>query len=178
MLDFKNGFQFLGLLLILLTAFICLNYTCNKCKPEVISNTQFKTDTIIKYVYGTGKAKRVVNKIIRVNDTITLSDTFIIFRDKHIDLEVNNITSDSPSINYRILEKTIKDSIFIKEPVTFKNNFNAGVIATPITFSPSLSYSTQNCNYLIGYDVINKAPSFGIMINLSNIARPKRTGQR
>lgn len=178
MLDFKNGIQFLGLLLILLTCFFCINYTCNKCEPQVISNTKFKTDTITKYVYGTSKAKRVVNKIIRVNDTITLSDTFIVFRDKNIDLEVNNISSDSPTVNYRILEKTIRDSIFIKEPSIFKNNLGIGFTATTNKIIPTVSYSTEKCNYLIGYDVINKAPSFGLIINLSNIARPKRTGQR
>lgn len=168
MLDFKNGLQFIGLLLILLTCVICLSYACNNYKKEVISNTVFKTDTIVKYVYGAGKGKRVVNKIIRVRDTVTLSDTFIVFRDKNINLEVNNIYTDTPSINYRIKEITIKDTVFIKK--TFKNSFGAGAVASYRSFTPVLTYSTYNCNYLAGYDVINKAPNFGVIINLSNIA--------
>ena len=170
MLDFKNGFQFLGLLLILITCVICANFACNNNKKEVISNTVFKTDTVIKYVYGAGKAKRVINKIIRVNDTVTISDTFIVFRDRNINLEVNHINSDTPIVNYRIKQLTIKDSIFIKQP--YKNSFGAGAITSIKSFTPVVTFSTQKCNYLAGYDVINKQPNFGIIINLSNIARP------
>jgi hypothetical protein len=177
MLDFKNGLQFLGILLILVTCLICINYTCNKANPEVISNTEFKTDTIVKYVYGGGTGKRVIHKIIRIRDTVTVFDTAIIYRDSNINLIVENACSDTPYVSYRIKETTIKDSIFIKVP-EYKNSFNAGIIASVNTITPAVSYSTYNCNYLIGYDVINKVPSFGLMINLSNIARPKRTGQR
>jgi hypothetical protein len=170
MLDFKNGFQFIGLLLILITCVICCNFACNNNKKEIISNTVFKTDTVIKYVYGAGKAKRVINKIIRVNDTVTISDTFIVFRDRNINLEVNHINSDTPIVNYRIKQVTIKDSVFIKQP--YKNSFGAGAITSIKSFTPVVTFSTYKCNYLGGYDVINKQPNFGIIINLSNIARP------
>jgi hypothetical protein len=168
MLNFKDGIQFLGLLLILLTCVICLNYTCQKPKKEVITNTITKRDTVIKYVYGAGKAKRVINKIYRVSDTVTVSDTFIVFRDRNIDLEVNHINSDTPIVNYRIKQVTIKDSIFIKQP--YKNTFGAGAVTSARSFTTVLTYSTKNCNFLGGYDVINKQPNFGVIINLSNIA--------
>lgn len=168
MLNFKDGIQFLGLLLILLTCVICLNYTCQQPKKEVITNTITKRDTVIKYVYGASKAKRVINKIYRVNDTVTVSDTFIVFRNRDLDLEVNNINSDSPIVNYRIREVTIKDTVFIKHP--YKNTFGAGAVTSARSFTPVLTYSTKNCNFLGGYDVINKQPNFGVIINLSNIA--------
>lgn len=170
MLDFKNGLQFLGLLLILITCVICCNFACQDHKKEVISNTVFKTDTVIKYVNGAGKAKRVINKIIRVRDTVTVSDTFIVFRDKNITLEVNSINTDTPSVSYRIKEVTIKDTVFIKKD--FKNTFGAGAIVSYNSFTPAVTFSTYKCNYLAGYDVINKAPSFGVIINLTNIAKP------
>ena len=170
MLNFKNGVQFLGLLLILITCVICCNFACNNNKKEIISNTVFKTDTVIKYVNGAGKAKRVINKIIRVNDTVTISDTFIIFRDRNINLEVTNINSDTPHVAYRIKQVTIRDSVFIKQP--YKNTFGAGAITSFRSFTPVLTYSTNSCNFLGGYDVINKQPNFGVIINLSNIARP------
>lgn len=170
MLNFKDGLQFLGLLLILLTCVICLNYCCNDHnKKEVISNTVYKTDTVVKYVNGAGKAKRVINKIIRVRDTVTLSDTFIVFRDKNLDLEVNSINTDTPSVNYRIREITIKDTIIIKQP--YKNTFGAGAITSLQSFTPVITYSSNYCNFLAGYDVINKQPNFGFIINLSNIAK-------
>lgn len=169
MLNFNQGIQFLGLLLILLTCVICLNYTCQQPKKEIISNTVFKRDTVIKYVYGAGKAKRVINKIYRVRDTVTVSDTFIVFRDKNIDLEVNHINSDTPIVNYRIKEVTIKDTIIIKQP--YKNTFGAGAVTSVRSFTPVVTYSTKNCNFLGGYDVINKQPNFGVIINLSNIAK-------
>lgn len=169
MLNFRDGFQFLGLLLILLTCVICLNYTCQKPKKEVITNTITKRDTVFKYVYDAGKAKRVINKIIRVRDTVTISDTFIVFRDRNLDLEVNNINSDTPTVNYRIKQVTIRDSVFIKQP--YKNTFGAGAITSIRSFTPVLTYSTKNCNFLGGYDVINKQPNFGVIINLSNIVK-------
>lgn len=169
MLNFKDGIQFLGLLLILLTCVICLNYTCKNPKKEVITNTITKRDTIIRYVNSAGKAKRVINKIYRVRDTVTVSDTFIIYRDNNLDLEVNHINSDTPTVNYRIREVTIKDSIFIKQP--YKNTFGAGAVTSVRSFTPVLTYSTKNCNFLGGYDVINKQPNFGVIINLSNIVK-------
>jgi len=170
MLDFKNGFQFLGLLLILITCVICCNFACNNQKKEIITNTVTKRDTVIKYVTSAGKAKRVINKIYRVRDTVTVSDTFIVFRDKNIDLEVNHINSDTPIVNYRIKEITIKDTVFIKQ--AYKNSFGAGAITSFRSFTPVVTFSTKNCNFLGGYDVLNKQPNFGVIINLSNIARP------
>ena len=169
MLNFKDGIQFLGLLLILLTCVICLNYTCQKPKKEVITDTITKRDTIIRYVNSAGKAKRVINKIYRVRDTVTVSDTFIIYRDNNLDLEVNHINSDTPTVNYRIKEVTIKDSVFIKQ--LYKNTFGAGAVTSIRSFTPVLTYSTKNCNFLGGYDVINKQPNFGVIINLSNIVK-------
>lgn len=174
MLDFKNGMQFLGLLLILLTCVICFNFACQDHKKEIVTETKIKTDTIVKYVYGTSKAQRVVNKIIRVRDTITLSDTFIVFRDQNIDLEVNHINSDSPIVNYRIKEVTIKDSIFIPAPKP--KYLGIGLIGNQFSIGPAISYSNNRCNYLLGYDVKNNVPSFGILVNFANIAKPAHLG--
>lgn len=174
MLDFKNGLQFLGILLIIFTCVICLNYTCNHKQKEIITETKIKTDTIIKYVPASGKAKRILTNVIRISDTVTLSDTFIIYRDKNLDLEVNKINSDSPTVNYRIKQITIRDSIFIPAPKPKYLSF--GLIGNQYSFTPAVAYSSYRCNYLIGYDVKNKVPSFGILVNFANIAKPAHLG--
>lgn len=174
MLDFKNGLQFLGLLLILLTCVICINFTCNDHRKEIITQTKIKTDTVIKYVTASGKAKRAINNVITVSDTVTLSDTFIIYRDKNLDLEVNQVNSDSPTINYRIKQVTIRDSVFFPAPKAKYLSF--GMIGNQYSFTPAIGYSSSRCNYLIGYDVKNKVPSFGILINFANIAKPAHLG--
>lgn len=170
MLDFKNGIQFLGLLLILATCVICLNFACQEHKKEIITETKIKTDTLIKYVNVSGKAQRVVNNIIRINDTVNLTDTFIIYRDKNINLEVNNINSDTPTINYQIKEVTVVDSVFIPAPKP--KNISLGISGNQYSICPVVGYSTNQCNYFIGYDVKNKVPSFGLLVNLTNIAKP------
>jgi hypothetical protein len=178
MLNFKNSLQFLGLLLILLTCVLCLNFCCQDHKKEIISNTVFKTDTIKQYVYGGGQGKRIIHKIIRIRDTVTVFDTAIIFRDSNLNLIVENSLSDTPIISYRIKETIIKDSVFITIPGNNSNSLNLGLSGSAFSVVPGISYNTKNCNYLLGYDVKNKLPSFGIYVKLCNIARPKRTGQR
>ena len=177
MLDFKNGIQFLGLLLILATCVICINFACNHQQKEVISHTVVKTDTIIKYVYGAGKTKKIIHKVMYPGDTVTLVDTAIIYRDTNLSLMVENLKADTPTITYRIKETTIRDTILI-DPGKEYNTFNLGLMSSTSSLTPSISYNTSNCNYLIGYDVINKSPSFGILVKFANIARPKLKGRR
>jgi hypothetical protein len=172
MLDFNQLVRFITLLLVLLTLVLVANFSCNKIKkPDVISNTIFKRDTITIYKYGAGTAQKVIRQVLHFRDTVILRDTSIRFSDSNINLLVTNPCGDTPFVEYRIKERTIIDSIIIKAPK--RNTFNLGMIASKSNFTPALGYSTQNCNYFIGYDVINKTPSFGIMVNLSNIARPK-----
>lgn len=179
MLDFKNGIQFIGLLLIITTAVICFNFACNSENPKKNNiQTVIKSDTIVKYVYSTGKAKKIIHSVMHPGDTTIIRDTAIIYRDTSINLIIENIKTDSPIISYRIKEKIIRDSIFIKDPSKRINSINLGMLGNRYSLTPAVSYNTEDCNYLVGYDVINKAPTFGLFIKLSNIARPNRKGLR
>ena len=174
MLDFKNGFQFIGLLAILITCVLCINFKCHqeeKVEKQIIT----KRDTITVYKYGAGQATKVIRQILRVRDTITILDTSIRFRNPDLDLIVTAPCSDTPLVEYRIKEKIITDSILIKDPVA--KYFGIGIIGSSNSFTPAISYSSPRCNYLIGYDVKNKVPSFGILVNFANIAKPARLGE-
>lgn len=171
MLNFNQLIKFISLCLILLTLVLVANFSCNKNKPDQVTNTVYKRDTITIYKYGQGTAQKVIRKYLHIRDTVILRDTSIRFSDNNINLQVTNPCSDTPYIEYRIKERIITDSIIIKAP--YKNYFSLGMIGSKTSFTPVLTYSTQNCNYLVGYDVINKNPSFGILFRFTNIAKPK-----
>jgi hypothetical protein len=171
MLNFDQLIKFISLCLILLTLVLVANFSCNKNKPDPVTNTIVKRDTITVYKYGQGNAQKIIRRYLHISDTVIFRDTSIRFVDSNIALQVTNPCSDTPYVEYRIKEKTIIDSVIIKTP--FKNYFSLGMVGSKTSFTPSLTYSTPQCNYFIGYDVINKNPSFGILFRFTNIARPK-----
>ena len=172
MLDFNQLIKFISLCLILITLVLVANFSCNQIKkPDVISKTFFKRDTITIYKYGAGTAQKVIRKYLHFHDTVIICDTSLRFADSNINLQVTNPCSDTPFVEYRIKERIITDSIILK--ATIKNYFSLGMVGNKSSFSPALTYTAQNCNYYVGYDVINKNPSFGILFRFTNIVKPK-----
>jgi hypothetical protein len=172
MLSFNQLVKFISICLILLTLLLVVSLICNK-PTDSVSNikTITKRDTITIYKYGTGNAQKVIRQVLHLRDTVIIRDTSIRFRDSNLNLIITNPCGDTPFVEYRIKERKIIDSIIIKAPD--KNFLSIGMIGSKNTFTPALTYSTKNCNYFIGYDVINKNPSFGILFRFTNIARSK-----
>lgn len=154
-------------ILVIIIAFFL--FTCNKKYDPSNNTTINKTDTIVikqrVYIYGTGKA----SKIVRVVDTFRLVDTMVIYSDSNIYVSISDLDSSRPTLDYRISENITKQIVTVTK---YKSNYIAvGAAAGYNSLTPMLTYGTRKANYSLAYDLINKTTKFGLTINIATFAK-------
>lgn len=172
------------IIILVLIGVIVYLYQCRKPKikevpKEVIfTDTIFKTDTFINYIYKEHKDLQpdvIIVDSLPFNDILNdFNDTSVFFstyiyevKDSLLEASISAYSQTRPKIDFEYTLKnfTIKDTIIIKDSVhTFeqaKNHFYFGAEVSGsqnrFGFSPSITLSQKKgINYSLRYDVINK----------------------
>ena len=187
---------------IILGLFACIVflYTCNK--PKVVTNTVTKTITRIDSLVVTDTIDRWIKVPYAVvpeikpptytfnDDRMDLRDTSVFLsevdtfyygeKDSSLRYSIRVYGKTKPigvDLEYEFLERTIKDSIYIRDSVYTaevlnKSFLSAGAMIVgnrnSLGFAPMITYShKKGNNYSIGYDVVNKNLMVGFTKKIS-----------
>ena len=168
------------IIILVLIGVVVYLYQCRKPKIKEVpkevrfTDTIFKTDTFVNYIYKEHKDLQP-NKVIKdTSRGIDLSDTNVFWRywvynitDSLLEAKITAHSQTRPSLDFQYTLKnfTIKDTIIIKDSVhTFEKAKNHLYFGAEVSgsqnrfgFSPSFTFSQKKgINYSLRYDLLNK----------------------